>query len=590
MADADKRLTSLEDELKLLKGEVKRTLVDLRAFIMREDSPLTERSNLQRGGSMYGGDQPAVPVVHVDATNHTAETDQKVEALQEELKALRIEKAEAAAAPEADPVAPPTQSDGPVPGYVTSTVPAAPAQPSAAGPSDDTPGPQPPPEDKHVEAMQDELMSLKRRLESMPDPQVSGEASRAKTPSDGPAYGSPHSQPPGPYTDQGAQAMPDYTQANGHSRADGTSIDAVMRAVYSERADLRGLASPGGTVTLLFANMDGSAGMKERLGHRSWMMLLRTYSGMIRHQVEAHQGFEVKSMGDGFLMVFPSARQAVRCAIGVQRAFASYNSQKPEEPIYVRTGLHTGEAGHEQDDTFSRAVGMAARISSQAQGGQIMVSPIVKDLAGRNGEFSFNSGREIELPGSPGRHWVFNVKWQEAGEHPSNGARNRERQEHPVETHGENGHYDGVIGSRYSYHDGDGYRWKMEQMVEDDWAPSHQNGHSPSAEVAVKPDFLNVNLMASLVRWVFLARRRLGQERLMDCVGLYLRSAYSDELREMIIYICGIAEEEPPNEPEEDPAQECIDLIHQLHGILAGGVIIANVPRVRSVDETGGLV
>ena len=43
MAESDKRLEVLEDELKLLKGEVKRTLVDLRAIVMKEDSPLNER-------------------------------------------------------------------------------------------------------------------------------------------------------------------------------------------------------------------------------------------------------------------------------------------------------------------------------------------------------------------------------------------------------------------------------------------------------------------------------------------------------------------------------------------------------------------
>ena len=44
MAGSDKRIEVLEDELKLLKGEVKRTLVDLRAFVMREDSPINDRA------------------------------------------------------------------------------------------------------------------------------------------------------------------------------------------------------------------------------------------------------------------------------------------------------------------------------------------------------------------------------------------------------------------------------------------------------------------------------------------------------------------------------------------------------------------
>ena len=44
MADADSRLDTVEDELKVLKGEVRRTLVDLRALLMRADSPINEAS------------------------------------------------------------------------------------------------------------------------------------------------------------------------------------------------------------------------------------------------------------------------------------------------------------------------------------------------------------------------------------------------------------------------------------------------------------------------------------------------------------------------------------------------------------------
>jgi hypothetical protein len=51
MAESDTRLETLEDEVKVLKGEVKRTLVDLRALLMREDSPLAEKALTRRAAT-----------------------------------------------------------------------------------------------------------------------------------------------------------------------------------------------------------------------------------------------------------------------------------------------------------------------------------------------------------------------------------------------------------------------------------------------------------------------------------------------------------------------------------------------------------
>ena len=108
--------------------------------------------------------------------------------------------------------------------------------------------------------------------------------------------------------------------------------------------------------------------------------------------------------------------------------------------------------------------------------------------------------------------------------------------------------------------------------------PSFHDDVGPSREIAIGPDFLDVNLMANLVRWAHLARRRMGYEQLMDFLELYFRSGYhSKEMKETIMFVCGMAEKEEAHEP--DPAQECVDMIHQLHGILVGGISISYKPR-----------
>ncbi len=127
----------------------------------------------------------------------------------------------------------------------------------------------------------------------------------------------------------------------------------------------------------------------------------------------AHQGFEVKSQGDGFMVAFSSARRALECAIAIQQTLGAHNAENPGEPIRVRIGLHTGEAIKEGEDFFGKTVILAARIASQASGEQVLVSSLLKALVESSGEFQFRDGRKVELKGLAGSHQVFDVKWDE---------------------------------------------------------------------------------------------------------------------------------------------------------------------------------
>jgi class 3 adenylate cyclase len=194
-----------------------------------------------------------------------------------------------------------------------------------------------------------------------------------------------------------------------------TSIDAVLKSVHDDKPDLRSHAAPDGTVTILFSDIEGSTAMTERLGDQRWLDLLHEHNAIIRRQVAECGGFEVKSEGDGFMLAFQSARTALGCAVEMQRALAERNDGAGE-PIKVRIGLHTGEAIKEGDpdgqvDFFGKNVILAARIASQAQGGQILVSSLLKELTESAGDVQFGEGREVELKGLAGSHRVFEVVW-----------------------------------------------------------------------------------------------------------------------------------------------------------------------------------
>ena len=192
-------------------------------------------------------------------------------------------------------------------------------------------------------------------------------------------------------------------------RETATSVDEVASTVASERPSLGPAAAPDGTVTILFSDIEASTALNERLGDMRWLELLRTHNRLVRDQVKAWGGFEVKSQGDGFMIAFPSARRAIQCAQAIQDAVTAELGKHPDGPVRVRIGLHTGEAIRHESDFYGKNVAMAARIADQARGGEILASSLVKQLTESAGDVGFEEEREVELAGLTGTHAVYKV-------------------------------------------------------------------------------------------------------------------------------------------------------------------------------------
>jgi class 3 adenylate cyclase len=195
-----------------------------------------------------------------------------------------------------------------------------------------------------------------------------------------------------------------------------TSIDEMVSALEEEQPDMRAHMAPDGTVAILFSDIEDSTVLTERLGDERWLQLLREHNSIFREQVSRHDGYEVKSQGDGFMLAFPDPCEALECAIDVQRAFAERERNDSGEPLRVRMGLHTGEVISEEGDYFGKNVILAARIAAQALGGEILVSEELREVASRgNGDgLRFDAGRELELKGLAGRHRVYRAEWTES--------------------------------------------------------------------------------------------------------------------------------------------------------------------------------
>jgi class 3 adenylate cyclase len=187
-----------------------------------------------------------------------------------------------------------------------------------------------------------------------------------------------------------------------------TAIDRIVSWVEHERPDLGRVSAPDGTVSVLFSDIEDSSRLNERLGDERWLEVLNAHNTLVRAQVAEHGGYEVKSQGDGFMIAFPSARRAVKCAIDIQRAL-SRRAAGGDLPLRVRIGIHTGEAIHREGDLYGKSVILAARIADRAQGGEILVSSLVKELTDGAGDLRFQAVGEAELKGLSGSHRLFRV-------------------------------------------------------------------------------------------------------------------------------------------------------------------------------------
>jgi len=84
-----------------------------------------------------------------------------------------------------------------------------------------------------------------------------------------------------------------------------------------------------------------------------------------------HQGSTVKSMGDGWLVSFNNAKDAVHCAINIQKNLEANST------IYLRIGIHIGDIVHDDEEIYGDGINVAARLESLAEPGQVLISDSV---------------------------------------------------------------------------------------------------------------------------------------------------------------------------------------------------------------------
>jgi class 3 adenylate cyclase len=141
----------------------------------------------------------------------------------------------------------------------------------------------------------------------------------------------------------------------------------------------------------MFTDMVGYTALGQRNESLS-LALVEEQRKLIRPILARHNGREIKTMGDAFLVEFPNASDSVRCAYDIQRAIREFNlALVSDKRIHLRIGIHLGEVVESQGDISGDAVNVASRIYPLAEDGGVCLTRQVYDQVSNKTELQMKS-------------------------------------------------------------------------------------------------------------------------------------------------------------------------------------------------------
>jgi class 3 adenylate cyclase len=194
---------------------------------------------------------------------------------------------------------------------------------------------------------------------------------------------------------------------------DSNLVESFLGKIKDPVADGRNINEPETDSpfrTIMFTDLMDSTATTNRLGDKKAMHLLRIHNAFTRNAIREHRGLEVKHTGDGFMISFVSAIDAVNCAISIQQAFSAYNEEEPDEKMLVRIGLSAGEPVQEDGDLFGTTVQLAARLCGAAAPGGILTAEIVHSECPK-GQFDFKYFDSSNLKGFDQSIPMYEILW-----------------------------------------------------------------------------------------------------------------------------------------------------------------------------------
>src|SRR3954451_10994450 len=161
----------------------------------------------------------------------------------------------------------------------------------------------------------------------------------------------------------------------------------------------------------MHVDVEGSTRLTTTRGDEVAERVLAETKRIVRERVEASGGREIDSVGDAMMMTFASTRAAIAGATTVQEELAVCERERPDETLRVRIGLNVGEVLERDGTPFGAAVNAGARVMAKADGGEILVSEMVRQLAGTIPQTTFRDRGRHAFKGFDEPWRLYQVVW-----------------------------------------------------------------------------------------------------------------------------------------------------------------------------------
>ena len=166
----------------------------------------------------------------------------------------------------------------------------------------------------------------------------------------------------------------------------------------------------GGTVGIVFVDVANFTTFTAQHGDHAASRILGRLNAIVMSAIRASNGERVKALGDGFLLAFPSASQAVRGAVALRHALGRERRRDPSFDVEVRIAVHAGEPLVEEDDLLGHDVNLTARLLDHCEPSEIVISETAKELAERRlRKIAFARRRVVKIRGLSTKVAVYSV-------------------------------------------------------------------------------------------------------------------------------------------------------------------------------------
>ena len=161
---------------------------------------------------------------------------------------------------------------------------------------------------------------------------------------------------------------------------------------------------------IMFADVVGYSRMMANNEERT-LELLKDFENICSPIISDNEGKIIKKVGDELFCEFSSAKQAVDCALKIQKTIQSYNDSRPKDfKLQIRIGIHVGDIVLRDGDVFGDGVNVASRIQPFASPGGICISNAVKEAIASHPSYNIISEGQQELKNIVEKHTLYRVE------------------------------------------------------------------------------------------------------------------------------------------------------------------------------------